>query len=208
MLFVMGNDVLFADGEKNVLGMGDGLVFLGFFAIFMYYVHGLAAGKSGEIPEEVAQAPEYGYAKSAAFTAIGLVGLVTGGKLFIEGAVDLARIAGLSEILIGLTIVAIGTSLPELVTSIVATKNGHADIAIGNVVGSSVFNIFWILGITAIIAPVPLSAAANFDIVMMLGSSFILFVALSFANRHQLTRKHGILMLSTYAAYTAFLVVR
>lgn len=208
MLFVMGNDVLFADGERNVLGIGDGLVLLGFFAIFLYYVHGLTTGKNGEIPEEVAEAPEYGYLKSSAFTAIGLVGLVAGGKLFIEGAVDLARIAGLSEILIGLTIVAVGTSLPELVTSLVAAKKGHADIAIGNAVGSNIFNILWVLGVTALIAPIPMSAAVNFDIVVTLASSFILFIALSFANRHRLTRKHGILMLGTYAAYTAFLIVR
>ena len=124
-----------------------------------------------------------------------------------DGAVQIATLFGVSQSLIGLTIVAIGTSLPELATSAIAAYKKESDIAIGNVVGSNIFNIFWVLGLSAVIRPLPFTQASNPDIFMTIGASLILFVVLFIGKKHVIQRWQGVLFVLMYLAYVVFLVM-
>lgn len=136
----------------------------------------------------------------------GLVGLMVGGKLFVDGAVQIAHILGMSERVIGLTIVAIGTSMPELVTSVVAARKGQNDIAVGNIVGSNIFNIFWILGLSAVISPIKVPEASFTDIYMCIGATLLLFLALFIGRKNNLERWQGIIFVMVYASYLTYLI--
>jgi len=138
---------------------------------------------------------------------IGIGGLYFGGNYFVEGAIIIARYFGMSDSMIGLTIVAIGTSLPELATSIVAAYKKNPDIAIGNVVGSNIINVFLILGITATIKPLPLNASANIDIAMALVASLFLFLSTFVLGRRKVTRAEGAIFVITYSSYLTYLIV-
>ncbi len=204
MVYFMGNDILFDGFSNNSLTRTDGLALLSVFAIFLYYVFGLA--KTGKIePEEI---EVFGWAKSFLFLFAGIFLLFIGGKLLVDNAVILARLAGMSEALIGLTIVAIGTSLPELVTSAVAAYHKHSDIAIGNIVGSNIFNILWILGITSTIKPLPFNGGINFDIISMILVTILLFVFLFIGTKKKIDRWQGIIFILLYFAYIAYLITR
>jgi len=139
---------------------------------------------------------------------LGLVGLALGGHWIVTGAVKIAETAGLSQTLIGLTIIAIGTSLPELATSVIAAWKKKVDIAIGNIVGSNIFNIFWILGLTSIIKPIPVSGAINFDIGIAILGSALLFIWMFVGHKHQLERWQGWTLLGIYIAYIIFILFR
>ena len=136
----------------------------------------------------------------------GLAGLMIGGKMFVDGAVDIAKYFGMSERIIGLTIVAIGTSMPELVTSIVAARKGQNDIAVGNIVGSNIFNIFWILGFSAIINPVTLGTNSFIDIAMCVIATVGLFLALFIGQKNKLERWQGVLFIMVYSGYVVYLI--
>jgi cation:H+ antiporter len=207
VVFFLWNDIWLGQGESDVLTAGDGLVLVCFFAIFMYYIFALS--KNSELKKEEAdEIVIYGKLLSISYIVFGLIGLFIGGKMFVSGASDLALALWLSELLIGLTIVAVGTSLPELATSIIAARRNQSDIAIGNIVGSNIFNVFWILGVTAIIHPIPLNSGMNIDIVVSLISAFLLFVFLFFRNKHELGKIHWYLFIALYIAYTVYLVIR
>ncbi len=150
----------------------------------------------------------YSYTKSILLVLGGLVGLAVGGKWIVDGAVAFATSLGVSEALIGLTIVAVGTSLPELATSAMAAYRRNVDIAIGNVVGSNIFNIFWILGVSATISPLPFSSALQVDVLVTLLATAVLFLALFVGKRHILERWQGVVFVLMYAAYIAYLVMR
>jgi len=139
---------------------------------------------------------------------LGLAGLVIGGQWVVDGAVFIARSFGLSEALIGLTIIAIGTSLPELVTSLVAIKKKNFDISVGNIVGSNIFNVFFILAISSLIRPLSFSYMLNFDLVVVLASSFLLFLFMFIGKKHTLDRWQGLVFVLFYIAYLVFLVYR
>lgn len=132
-------------------------------------------------------------------TAIGLTAIVIGSNLAVDAACTIARLLGISERLIGLTIVALGTSLPELFTSVIAARKGNADIAIGNIVGSNVFNILFVVGLSAVIVPVPFAAAFRFDSVVSIAAAVFLLICC--ARSSSLKRWHGIFMLAGYLAY-------
>jgi cation:H+ antiporter len=170
----------------------------------MYYTFGIAKQGADE-PEEgdVKQLPT---GRAILMTVLGIGGLVLGGKLLVDNAIALASAWGMSEAVIGLTVVAIGTSLPELATSAVAAFKKQADIAIGNVVGSNIFNVFWILGISSFITPLPLVAANNFDMLVAIGASLLLFVALFLGRRHLLERWQGIVFVVLYVVYLGVLL--
>ncbi|NBX51129.1 sodium:calcium antiporter, partial [bacterium] len=138
----------------------------------------------------------------------GLVGLVIGGKLVVDGAVSLATALGVSSTLIGLTIVAVGTSLPELATSAVAAYRGNSDIAIGNVVGSNIFNIFWILGVTALIRPLPLPPGGLVDVAVGIAATIVLFVSMFLGKRHTLDRWQGVIFVALFIGYVLYLIFR
>lgn len=205
VLMLMANDVILDGAATSALTKIDGLVLLGFFVIFLYYVFGLA--KNGENNEEES-VETFPLSRSILMIMAGLAGLVIGGKWIVDGAVAFASSMGVSEALIGLTVVAVGTSLPELATSAVAAYKRNVDIAIGNVIGSNIFNIFWILGISSIIKPLPFAPALNFDLVVVVLVTTLLFLALFVGRRHVLERWQGGAFVAMYVAYTIFLIVR
>lgn len=204
LVLVLGNDV-FTDGMSyNLLSRTDGFALISFFAIFLYYTFGISKVEEKE-EDEISG---YSWTVSMILTLLGFVGLVLGGKLLVDNAVILAQLAGMSEALIGLTIVAIGTSLPELVTSVIAVRHGHDDIAIGNIVGSNIFNIFWILGLTSTLLPLPFNSAVNFDVGVNIFATLLLFVFMFVHNRHKLDRWQGGVMILSYVAYLVYLIYR
>ncbi len=211
MLGILANDTILDDKLINDLSRGDGLVFLGFFIVFLYYTFGVASKTPEEIAEDSLSTndePLLTWKMSITLILAGLMGLVAGGQLVVSQAVSLALSWGVSETLVGFTIVAVGTSLPELVTSAIAARKGKTDIAIGNVIGSNIFNIFWILGITSLIAPIPFAETLNIDLgvgVLAMGS---VFVALFIGKRHQIERWQGGLGIIAYAVYLGYLIWR
>lgn len=136
---------------------------------------------------------------------LGLACIIIGGQLAVNGATGIARMFGLSETLIGLTIVAIGTSLPELVTSLVAARKGQNEIAMGNVIGSNIFNLLLILGVSATITPIPVQATSIIDALVLIGISIVFYLP---ARRGKLGRAPGAIMALTYVIYTAYLIIR
>jgi cation:H+ antiporter len=203
LVLIMGNDAILDDNHINALTRSDGIAFLAFFVIFIYYTYGLS-----KVSGERSTIETYTWKKSITYFLIGILGLVIGGKLIVDNAILLASIAGLSEGLIGLTIVAIGTSLPELATTIVALRKGQGDLAIGNAIGSNIFNVFWILGLTATITPLPFDTAANVDVLFTSFITLMLFVVMFFGKKHRLTRTEGIIFLLLYFGYIGYAIVR
>ncbi len=204
---VMASDVLFDDASTSLLSRTDGLVLMGFFAIFLYYIFTTAKQSSGS-DEKQEEVTEFSTTQSILMILGGLVGLVVGGKWIVDGAITFATQLGVSESLIGLTIVAVGTSLPELATSAMAAYKKNVDIAIGNIVGSNIFNVFWILGISASVTPLPFSEKLGLDLIVMIGSTLLLFIAFFVGKKHVLQKWQGVLFIFLYIAYTIFLVAR
>ncbi len=204
ILFVTANDSLIDDAGISVLTRIDGLVFLSFFTIFIYYTFSIAARIDGL--EAHVSASQLGWVRSVTAILLGLTGLVLGGKWIVDGAVAMASRLGMSESLIGLTIVAVGTSLPELATSAVAAHKRNADIAVGNVVGSNIFNIFFVLGISAVIKPLPFQPKNNLDIGVVVISSLLLFLFMFTGKKRSLDRWEGILFALLYGVYLGYLI--
>lgn len=204
LIFIMGNDIILDGNAANVLTRTDGLILIAFFVIFLYYIFALAKTQgNGET-----KVNEYSWPKSLLFTGGGLVLLFIGGKLLVDNAIILARLAGLSEAFIGLTIVAVGTSLPELITSVIAAIRHHDDIAVGNVVGSNIFNVFWILGLSASMKNLPVGAGANADFLVNIIATLLLFAFMFISNKHKLDRWQGVLFILLYFGYLAYLIGR
>lgn len=206
-LLVCANDVFLNGDETNVISTTDGLLLLCFFAIFLSYTFAIAShnasGEAAGNEESVRQLPLW---KSALYILGGLGALIAGGSFFVDGTSGIARGLGVSESVIGLTLVAGGTSLPELATSIVAALKKNPEIAIGNVVGSNLFNVFLVLGCSASVTPLHLAGITNTDLWMLAGSGILLwFFGLFFAKR-TITRIEGGIMVLCYMAYTAFLI--
>lgn len=205
VLGFMANDIFFDGAVASVLGRIDGLILISFFAIFLYYIFSIAKDGNNESEDEIKM---YSTGKSSLMIFAGLVGLVVGGKWIVDGAIVFASNMGVSEALIGLTIVAVGTSLPELATSAVAAYRKNADIAIGNVVGSNIFNVFWILGISAVIRPLPFSPALAFDMGVTIFVTILLFIAVLVGQKYKFERWQGIVFILLYVAYVVYLVIR
>lgn len=186
----------------------DGIVLLTLFVLFM--AGSVIAGKKEAKHLSETGAEEFKSEtpmwKCAVLILVGLAGVIAGGQLTVYGAKELAAMAGLSETVIGLTVVAIGTSLPELVTSVVAARKNQNDIAVGNVVGSNIFNILFILGISASLGTITTDGHAVSDICVLIGV-FSLTYAVSLVKK-KITRPAGITMILVYALYTAYLLVR
>lgn len=204
VLFVLVNDQLIWGAPENILTLVDALILLVFFGLFMYYI--VRTMKSTTSADEGGPIKIYRTGRSVLFVVLGLAMLVGGGSLVVDNAVAIAHHYGLSEKLIGLTILAAGTSLPELATSAVAAYRRNTDIAIGNVVGSNIFNIFFILGVTGIIRPTPYNTAMNFDIYVLGASTVLLMIFMFTLNQRKLDRWEALLMLLAYFAYTGVLI--
>lgn len=205
LVWVFGNDILLDGAGSNAITATDGIAFLGIFAIFMYYIVCLSRS---EPSANVADVKQYSFTYSILSIVGGLVALVVGGRLLVDQAVTIAELAGLSEAVIGLTIVAVGTSLPELATSVIAALRGQNDIAVGNIVGSSIFNVLWILGLSSIIAPLPMSQALSFDTLVAIGVTALLFLIPFIGKKYTIERWKGVLFLLLYVAYVTFLLIR
>ena len=195
--------MLIDGGTFSGLTRIDGIVLLSFFIIFLYYTFGISKVTGDEENIEIKLLSS---GKAALFILGGLTGLIVGGKWIVDGAVKIAELFDVSQSLIGLTVVAIGTSLPELATSAVAAYKKQADIAIGNVIGSNIFNTFWILGVSAVIRPLPFLRDSNPDILMNIFASTLLFAILFIGKRHIVERWQGYLMIAIYIGYIVFLV--
>ena len=200
---VMVNDLLIDGGTFSGLTRIDGIVFIAFFIIFLYYTFGISKVSGENTDLEI---KDMSYMKSSLYIVGGLLGLVIGGKWIVDGAIKIAEGFNVSQSLIGLTVVAIGTSLPELATSAVAAYKKQSDIAIGNVVGSNIFNIFWILGLSAVINPLPFSKDSIIDIIMTIVASLILFLIMFIGKKHTVERWQGVIMILIYIGYVAYLI--
>ncbi len=206
VLGVMANDRIIDGGGFSGLTRVDGIILICFFMVFLSYIFTIAKS-SDEIPSDV-KIKEMGYLKAIVFICLGFTGLTLGGKWIVDGAVKIAELFNVSQSLIGLTVVAIGTSLPELATSAVAAFKKETDIAIGNVVGSNIFNIFWVLGVSSIIRPLPFNSGLNFDIIMTVFASLFLFLAMFIGQKHTIGRWKGLLMFTIYILYVSALVYK
>lgn len=201
VLFMMVNDIKYSQQLNDVISFADGIILIGFFTIFMYYLIHLAKN-SGE--DEDLKIENMTLNKSLVFIIGGLMLLVGGGKYFVDAAVSIAEGFGLSKAVIGLTIVAIGTSLPELATSLVAAFKKNTDIAVGNVVGSNIFNIFLILGTSSLVAPLPKGDMADIDFYTCIFASILLFASAYTFERHKVTRIEGMFFIICYIAYIGY----
>ncbi|MBQ3612307.1 MAG: calcium/sodium antiporter [Firmicutes bacterium] len=221
-LLVMG---LRAGADGSLFGTGivsrvDGLVLLAVFTVFMVmtvkkamkqhnreniidYYGGADVGDPGACMMEEEKTS---LLKSIVKSIIGLAGIVLGGDMVVESASSIAEAFGIDEVLIGLTIVALGTSLPELVISIVAAVKGETDIAVGNVIGSNIFNILLVMGLSTAIHPIAITVFSIYDILILIGASLIVLIPL--ARKQVITRGWGVLLLLMYAGYLAYIIMR
>ncbi|MFN5168564.1 MAG: calcium/sodium antiporter [Cyclobacteriaceae bacterium] len=211
VLFVLVNDQLLwgatdsPSGYQGEASRWDGFIMLAFFGLFLIYIY-RTMKQTSDIDQED-NVKIYSTWMSVGMIAAGLAMLIGGGKLVVDNAIAIAQHFGLSEKLIGLTILAAGTSLPELATSAMAAYRKNADIAIGNVVGSNIFNIFFILGITSSINPMGYNAAMNFDMYVLFGSTILLMFFMFTLHRSKLDRWEAFAMLLAYIGYTVYLVM-
>lgn len=208
LVLIMGSDVLLDGGTQNALTRTDGIALLGFFVIFMYYIFALTKAHPAEHADG-AEGKEHTLNPMLAigFVGIGLAALVFGGKLLVDNAVTLARFAGLSEAVIGLTVVAVGTSLPELATSVIAALKKEMDIAVGNIVGSNIFNVFWILGVSSIIAPLPVSEGFVVDALVGIMATVALILAVFTGHKKRIDRWQGAVFILAYISYVTYLLI-
>lgn len=202
---LMANDHLVDGSEFSLLTRIDGMVLLAFFIIFLYYSFSIASEIEGM--HTLVSDKTRGLAKSLLLVIAGLVGLTLGGKWIVDGGVTIATNFGMSESLVGLTIVALGTSLPELATSAMAAYKKNVEIAVGNVVGSNIFNVFLVLGISASIKPLPFHTRNNRDIGVVILASLLLFLFMFTGKKRSLDRWEGAVFIVLYIAYIVFLIL-
>ncbi len=203
VVFVMAGDVLIDGGDHNELHRSDGIILLGFFIIYLYYTFGEAKKGNNGNGGNYKIHPIW---LSLLLIVAGIAGLTLGGKIMVDNAVVIAKNLGLSDSVIGLTLVAAGTSIPELATSIAAALKRNADIAIGNIIGSNIFNVFLILGVSATITPLYPQGMTMLDFGMCIGASTLLFVSCFVLRPMTLFRVEGWTMLLLYAGYTGWLI--
>ena len=201
LLVVLMNDVFISSSKVNSLTRSDGITILLFFMVFVYYLISTMRNKTDKSDDK----PKYNILKSIIFTIVGIVCLILGSNAVVDSASHIASMLGVSERMISLTIIALGTSLPELVTSVMATKKGEYDIAIGNVVGSNIFNIGIVLGLPVALFGGIKSFSINMtDMVIMLASTILLFL-FSYKD-NKISKIEGIIFLSIFAIYYSFVI--
>ncbi|GIV33936.1 MAG: K+-dependent Na+/Ca+ exchanger [Chitinophagales bacterium] len=202
-VWVVASDTLFDHVSHSVVSRADGLILILFFLVFLGYNVQLI--KQSNYEEEF-ETKDYSLGKALLLIVIGL-GMLTGGaKSFVYGASQIAEMLGVSQRIIGLTIVSIGTSLPELITSVISVRKRNVDMAIGNIVGSNIFNVFFILGSSAVVSPVMVEAGSALDLIINLVASFLLFIFIFSGKGRQLDRWNGAMLFSLYLAYMGYLL--
>jgi cation:H+ antiporter len=205
VLGIQANDVFIDKASASILTRTDGLIFLSFFIIFLYYTFTIASEIQGV--QEHIPTKQYSSRKSLMFIALGFLGLILGGKWMVDGAVTIATHLGLSQSLVGLTLVAVGTSLPELATSAMAAYRKNVEIAVGNVVGSNIFNILFILGISSLIKPLPFQPTSILDIAVVVLASLLLFAFMFTGKKRSLDRWEGIVFVFLYGVYVSVIAI-
>ena len=207
VIYILGNDVRLQDNSVNKISQGDGLILLSVFAVFLYYLVEMAVlSKESKIDNTTNEIKEQSTLKSILIGIAGLAGIIIGADLVVKSSSTIAVELGMSNTLVGLTIVAIGTSLPELVTSIVAAAKGESDIGIGNAIGSNLFNILFILGLSSLINPIIVEEKILFDIMYLLVATFIVFIVA--VTKKRVSRIEGVLLSLLYIGYTVFIIIR
>lgn len=197
------NGVIFGGSGITISRAEGAILFGGLILYIAYLVYATMSGKAQTEPEEIkAMSP----AKSIIFTILGIGGIILGGDMTVDAANGIAHSLGMSDTIIGLTVLAVGTSLPELVTSLVATRKGENDLAMGNVIGSNIFNILGVLGLSALISPISVSRFPVTDLCLFIVFCIPVFIVT--ALRKKIERLPGILMVLTYAAYMTYAVLR
>ncbi|WP_428910773.1 calcium/sodium antiporter [Niallia sp. Krafla_26] len=203
-LFILISDSSLQGFNENFLTRSDGIIFLLFFSIFLYYVFEIARkGRDQKEPVNQAKAP---MGKNILLTVGGLAAIIFGGEFVVSSATDIALSFGMSETLVGLTIVAVGTSLPELMTSITAAIKKESEIALGNIVGSNIFNILFVLGVSSVISPLSVDHKIFTDILLMVILTVILLV-FSRSN-YKVGRIEGGLLAASYIVYMIYIIIR
>ncbi len=204
LLAVLFLDTLLMNGNQDQFSRGDAIVVLLFFSVFLYYLVTLA--KQSRENKEKDEKPKFKLGKSLLLVLIGLAAIVLGSEMVVRNASEIATAIGWSERLISLTIIAFGTSLPELVTTIVAARKGEQDLAVGNIIGSNIFNICIVLGVpVAIFGTITPASFQMLDIIMLVASAVILFI---FAlTKHKITRTEGAIMLAAFVVYYGAIIL-
>ena len=205
VMFLLAN-YGFLSGDGNMLNRIDGIILLVFFSVFVYYV--FRSMKTDGNNDEKTAKTVFPLGKSLLFIVLGMACLIAGGKLAVNSAVDLARILHVSEKVIGLTVVAVGTSLPELVTSVTAIRKKNSNIAIGNVIGSNIFNIFLILGVGALWRPLAYSPVFNTDIYLLIFGTLFLLLSMFTGRKKILDRWEAAIFVAVYVGYVVYLIMR
>ena len=204
VLFVVACDAFIDDAQWNVITRSDGLLLICFFVVFMFYTLATARSSEGASEEPVAPESIMPVWKSVLYVLLGLAGLIFGGDFFVDGACDVARLLGVSESVIALTLVSGGTSLPELAASLMAARKRDSGMAIGNVIGSVVFNAFWILGASATVSQLPLGHITVFDLFTLLVASVVMWILARTGKI--INRVEGGIMVLMYVGYIAYLL--
>lgn len=203
LTLLAGSMIYAGSGEGEYITRNGGMILLCFLAIFIRYTFSIA--KDDSTDEE--DGPQMSTTRIALSIIGGLAGLILGGKLFVNAATEIATAAGLSEAIIGITIVSAGSSLPELAVSVSAARKKNVGIALGNVLGSNILNIFLILGCTATICPIELSQFNYVDFYTLIGSAILIYIVGKFGGKATITRAEGALLVCCYIAYTIYLIM-
>lgn len=207
VFFVLVNDVYFLGSEKNELNLGDSIILIFMFGLFLVYIF-MNMKNTDEI-DVVEDIEIYSNLKTTLMIGGGIIGLSGGGKLIVDNAVEIAQIFNVSEKLIGLTILAAGTSLPELATTAVAAFQKKSDLAVGNIVGSNIFNLLLVLAFTGIISsPLEFDSVLNVDLIVVMVGTLMLFIFMFTLNKYKVDRMEGALYLVGFVAYTVYLFQR
>jgi len=201
----LANAPLFSTVQVLTISRLDGLVLLGFFGLFVAYVY--RTGKD-RMRESLRDAESDGHRGTILRVVGGMLALGLGGEWVVRGALAIIQSLGVSESLVGLTVVALGTSAPELAASAGAAYRGKADLAVGNVIGSNIFNFLWVLGVSSLIRPLPFDLVSNTDLVMVIATSALLVLAMAVGRPNTVDRWEGWLFLGVYAAYLVFVGIR
>ena len=207
MPMVIGVTILLAvmGLQNNIISRAEGVILLACMVVYMLYLLRLAKRGVVENEELDAYAKQVSFGRLILLVVVGVAAIIFGSHVAVEAASAIARIFGISERFIGLTIVAFGTSLPELVTSVAAARRGNSDIAVGNIVGSNLFNIMFVVGITAVIVPVVYQPTFRVDSIVAVAAAVLLLICVY--RGRVLKRRHGLLMLACYGGYFAYLLL-
>ena len=197
-------------GEDKIFGLNrmDGVIIMLFFLLFFAYIFHTTMLAKAEATSVVTHKKPVNMLKESGLVLIGILMLFMGGKWVVDGAVLIATSIGMSQTFIGLTVVAIGTSLPELVTSVIAAKKGNVDVAVGNVVGSNIFNLLWILGLSSMISPLPFNQITNFDALVVLFSTTLILLLMVVSRKSEVKRWHGVVFVLAYIGYLVYVTSR